>query len=130
MAAVGWYSYNKRIGVDVDDFFSASKSLGFVIIALTIFADSYSGNSFLGYAAKTYRSGAWFLVYPQFMVAGVIGSLIIAPPLINLGKNGTIHLQSIISNIDSTPRWRYLQSAFPCVAHSFNSLNSSSQWDI
>ncbi|WP_266081947.1 sodium:solute symporter family protein [Haladaptatus caseinilyticus] len=86
MAVVGWYSYSKRIGVDVDDFFSASKSLGFVIIALTIFADSYSGNSFLGYAAKTYRSGAWFLVYPQFMVAGVIGSLIIAPPLINLGK--------------------------------------------
>jgi Na+/proline symporter len=86
MTLIGWYSYNKRVGVDIDDFFSASKSLGFVIIALTIFADSYSGNSFLGYAAKTYRSGAWFLVYPQFMVAGVIGSLIIAPPLINLGK--------------------------------------------
>lgn len=86
MALVGWYSYNKRVGVNVDDFFSASKSLGFIIIALTIFADSYSGNSFLGYTAKTYRSGAWFLVYPQFMVAGIIGSLIIAPPLINLGK--------------------------------------------
>ncbi|MDL5360834.1 sodium:solute symporter [Halalkalicoccus sp. NIPERK01] len=85
MIYIGWYSYNKRVGVDADDFFSASKSLGFVIIALTIFADSYSGNSFLGYAAETYRSGAWFLVYPQFMVAAVIGSLIVAPPLINLG---------------------------------------------
>ncbi|ADJ13977.1 sodium:pantothenate symporter [Halalkalicoccus jeotgali B3] len=85
MIFIGWYSYNRRVGVDVDDFFSASKSLGFLIIGLTIFADSYSGNSFLGYAAETYRSGAWFLVYPQFMVAAVIGSLIVAPPLINLG---------------------------------------------
>ncbi|MFC7156989.1 sodium:solute symporter [Halomarina halobia] len=86
MVGIGWYSYRKSVGADLDDFFSASKSLGFVVIALSIFADSYSGNSFLGYAAATYRSGAWFLVYPQFMVAGVIGALIIAPPLINLGQ--------------------------------------------
>lgn len=86
MLGIGWYSYKKNVGTDLDDFFSASKSLGFVIIALSIFADSYSGNSFLGYSAATYRSGAWFLVYPQFMVAGVIGALVIAPPLINLGQ--------------------------------------------
>lgn len=86
MIGIGWYSSKKNVGADVDDFFSASKSLGFVIIALSVFADSYSGNSFLGYTASTYRSGAWFLVYPQFMVAGLIGALIIAPPLINLGK--------------------------------------------
>lgn len=86
MIGIGWYSSKKNIGADADDFFSASKSLGFIIIALSVFADSYSGNSFLGYAAETYRSGAWFLVYPQFMVAGIIGALIIAPPLINLGK--------------------------------------------
>lgn len=64
MIFIGWYSYHKRVGVDVGDFFSASKSLGFLIIGLTIFADSYSGDSFLGYAAETYRSGAWFLVIP------------------------------------------------------------------
>jgi Na+/proline symporter len=86
MIGIGWYSSKKNVGTDADDFFSASKSLGFVIIALSVFADSYSGNSFLGYSAETYRSGAWFLVYPQFMVAGIIGALIIAPPLINLGK--------------------------------------------
>ena len=86
MIGIGWYSSKKNVGADTDDFFSASKSLGFVIIALSVFADSYSGNSFLGYSAATYRSGAWFLVYPQFMVAGIIGALIIAPPLINLGK--------------------------------------------
>lgn len=86
MIGIGWYSYRKNIGTDADEFFSASKSLGFIIIALSVFADSYSGNSFLGYSAETYRSGAWFLVYPQFMVAGIIGALIIAPPLINLAK--------------------------------------------
>lgn len=86
MIGIGWYASKKNIGADADDFFSASKSLGFIIIALSVFADSYSGNSFLGYSAATYRSGAWFLVYPQFMLAGLIGALIIAPPLINLGK--------------------------------------------
>ena len=86
MIGIGWYSSKKNVGADADDFFSASKSLGFVVIALSVFADSYSGNSFLGYSAATYRSGAWFLVYPQFMVAGIIGALILAPPLINLGK--------------------------------------------
>ncbi|HET7323399.1 MAG TPA: sodium:solute symporter family protein, partial [Halococcus sp.] len=86
LIGIGWYSSKKNVGANADDFFSASKSLGFVIIALSVFADSYSGNSFLGYSAETYRSGAWFLVYPQFMVAGLIGALIIAPPLINLGK--------------------------------------------
>lgn len=86
MLGIGWYSYKKRLGDDLDDFFSASKSLGFVVISLSIFADSYSGNSFLGYSAATYRSGAWFLAYPQFMIAGVIGALIIAPPLVNLGQ--------------------------------------------
>ncbi|EMA36783.1 sodium:solute symporter family protein [Halococcus hamelinensis] len=83
---IGWYSSKQNVGADADDFFSAGKSLGFVVIALSVFADSYSGNSFLGYSAETYRSGAWFLVYPQFMIAGIIGALIIAPPLINLGK--------------------------------------------
>lgn len=86
MMGIGWYASKKNIGADVDDFFAAGKSLGFIIIALSVFADSYSGNSFLGYSAATYRSGAWFLVYPQFMLAGLIGALIIAPPLINLGK--------------------------------------------
>jgi Na+/proline symporter len=86
LIGIGWYSSKKNVGTDADDFFSASKSLGFIIIALSVFADSYSGNSFLGYSAATYRNGAWFLVYPQFMIAGLIGALIIAPPLINLGK--------------------------------------------
>jgi Na+/proline symporter len=86
LIGIGWYSSKKNIGTNTEDFFSASKSLGFIIIALSVFADSFSGNSFLGYSAETYRSGAWFLVYPQFMVAGLIGALIIAPPLINLGK--------------------------------------------
>ncbi|MCO8255632.1 sodium:solute symporter family protein [Haladaptatus sp. AB618] len=86
MLGIGWYSYRKSVGADLDDFFSASKSLGFIVISLSIFADSYSGNSFLGYSAATYRSGAWFLAYPQFMIAGIIGALIIAPPLVNLGQ--------------------------------------------
>src|SRR5699024_3199030 len=86
MIGIGWYSSKKNVGTDMDDFFSASKSLGFILIALSVFAHSHRGYSFLGYAASTYRSGAWFLVYPQFMIAGLMGALIIAPPLINLGK--------------------------------------------
>jgi len=86
MVYLGWYSYKKRIGVTIKDFFVASKTLGFIILGLALFADAYSGNSFLGYAAKSYRAGAWFLVYPQFMIAALIGALLVAPALINLGR--------------------------------------------
>ena len=86
MVYLGWYSYKKRIGVTIKDFFVASKTLGFIILGLALFADAFSGNSFLGYAAKSYRAGAWFLVYPQFMLAALIGALLVAPALINLGK--------------------------------------------
>ncbi|AER67542.1 Na+/solute symporter [Thermovirga lienii DSM 17291] len=103
MVFAGWYSYKKRVGTTIDDFFAAGKSLGFMVLALALFADAYSGNSFLGYAAKTYRSGAWFLVYPQFMVAALIGALIVAPPIINLGK-----------------KWGYV-SPFDYIEHRFNS---------
>jgi|GEM_PF-866236 sodium/pantothenate symporter len=100
---IGWYSYKRRLGVNIADFFTASKTLGFLVLGLALFADAYSGNSFLGYAAKTYRAGAWFLVYPQFMIAALIGALIILPPLINLGK-----------------KWGYL-SPIDYMEHRFNS---------
>jgi len=100
---LGWYSYKKRLGVSIKDFFVANKALGFVVLGLALFANAYSGNSFLGYAANSYRSGAWFIVYPQFMIAGLIGGLIIAPPLINLGK-----------------KWKYV-SPFDYIEHRFNS---------
>ncbi len=103
MVWIGWISYKKRLGVTISDFFAASKTLGYLVLALALFADAYSGNSFVGYAANTYRAGAWFLVYPQFMVAGLIGALIIAPPLINLGK-----------------RWGYV-SPFDYIEHRFDS---------
>lgn len=103
MVYIGWISYKKRLGLTISDFFAASKTLGYFVLALALFADAYSGNSFVGYAASTYRSGAWFLVYPQFMVAGLIGALIIAPPLINLGK-----------------KWGYV-SPFDYIEHRFGS---------
>lgn len=103
MVYIGWFSYKRRLGVTISDFFAASKTLGFLVLALALFADAYSGNSFIGYAAKTYRAGAWFLVYPQFMVASLIGALIIAPPLINLGK-----------------KWGYV-SPFDYIEHRFDS---------
>lgn len=103
MVYLGWYSYKKRIGVTIKDFFVASKTLGFIILGLALFADAYSGNSFLGYAAKSYRAGAWFLVYPQFMIAALIGALLVAPALINLGK-----------------KWGYI-SPIDFLEHRFNS---------
>ena len=103
MIYIGWYSYKKRMGINIKDFFAASKTLGFLVLAFSLFADAYSGNSFLGYAAKSYRAGAWFLVYPQFMVAALIGALIMVPPLINLGK-----------------KWGYI-SPFDYIEHRFNS---------
>ena len=86
MMLLGYYAYRKRVGFTLQDFFLASKLLGFLILGLSLFAVQYSGNSFIGYAAKSYRAGAFFLAYPAFMIALLIGILLLAPPLINLGS--------------------------------------------
>ncbi len=75
---IGYYSYRKRIGTSVYDFFLASRVLGYVVLGLSLYAAQYSGNSFIGYAARSYRSGFVFLMYPTFMITILPFTIILA----------------------------------------------------
>lgn len=79
---IGYYSYRKRIGLTVKDFFTASKLLGFLVLGIGLFATIASGNTFVGYAAKAYRVGLYFLVAPAFYVSIIVGLLILGAKII------------------------------------------------
>ncbi|OYT51561.1 MAG: sodium:pantothenate symporter [Desulfurococcales archaeon ex4484_204] len=79
---IGYYSYRRRIGVTVKDFFMASKLLGYVVLGIGLFATIASGNTFVGYSAKAYRAGLYFLVAPAFYVSILVGLMILGAKLI------------------------------------------------
>lgn len=89
---IGYYSFKKRVGATVYDFFLASRLLGYFVLGLSLYAAQYSGNSFIGYAARGYRSGFVFLVYPAFMITILPVLLLIASRLIpiSVGKKLTL----------------------------------------
>jgi sodium/pantothenate symporter len=84
---IGYYSYRKRLGVSVKDFFTASKTLGYVVLGIGLFATIASGNTFLGYAGQAYRAGGYpFLVVPAFYVSILIGFLLLGSKMIPLSN--------------------------------------------
>lgn len=83
---IGYYSYKKRIGLTVKDFFTASKLLGFLVLGIGLFATIASGNTFVGYSAKAYRAGLNFLVAPAFYVSILVGLLILGAKLIPIAN--------------------------------------------
>jgi len=84
---IGYYSYKKRVGATVYDFFLASRLLGYVVLGLSLYAAQYSGNSFIGYAARAYRSGFVFLMYPTFMISILPVTVLIASRLIPISTS-------------------------------------------
>ncbi len=81
---VGYWSYKKRVGATVKDFFLSSKLLGYLVMGIGLFATIASGNTFVGYSAKAYRAGVLFMVVPAFYVSILVGMLIVASRLIPL----------------------------------------------
>jgi len=81
MLYVGWYSYKKRQAESMEDYFLASRTLGTLVVALSLFATQYSGNSMIGYTARAYRIGFQQLVFPVFMVMIPVGYMLFIPRL-------------------------------------------------
>lgn len=79
------------------DFYLSGRRMGLVVLVFTLYATQYSGNTLVGFAAKAYRSGFFFLVSVPFMM-GVVGMyLIYAPRLRALSeKRGYITLSDFI----------------------------------
>ena len=84
---IGYYSWRRRLGVSIRDFFIASKTLGYVALGIGLFATIASGNTFLGYAGQAYRVGGYpFLVVPAFYVSILIGFLLLGSKAITLSN--------------------------------------------
>ncbi|GJL78628.1 MAG: sodium:proline symporter [Nitrospinaceae bacterium] len=86
LLAIGGLAYTKRKDESLGDFFLAGRSMGFVVLILTLYATQYSGNTFFGFSGAAYREGLGFLFSIHFMTAIVVAYLLFAPKLYRLSQ--------------------------------------------
>lgn len=77
---------NQQNAGSMEGYFLGNRGVGTIVLAFSLLATQYSGNSMIGYTAKVYRSGFGQLVYPVFMVAIVVGYMLFIPRLYVLAK--------------------------------------------
>ncbi len=65
----------------LSEFYLAGRSIGFMVLLLTLFATQYSGNSLSGFPGKTYRAGLSYFMSVTFMVGIIAGFLPFVPRL-------------------------------------------------
>ena len=63
------------------DHFLAARSLGPIVLLLTLYATAYSGNSLLGYPGEAYRRGFSWVMSTGFMSAIIVLLHVLVPPL-------------------------------------------------
>jgi solute:Na+ symporter, SSS family len=86
MIGVGYYARSKRQGNSMADFYLAGRSLGLLVLFLTLYATQYSGNTLFGYTGKTYRIGFEWTVSILFMFSIIVGYILFAPRLVQLAR--------------------------------------------
>jgi SSS family solute:Na+ symporter len=86
MIGVGYYARTKRQADSMADFYLAGRSLGLLVLFLTLYATQYSGNTLFGYTGKTYRIGFEWTVSILFMFSIIIGYMLFAPRLVVLAR--------------------------------------------
>ncbi len=86
MLALGWAGRRSRKEESLRDFYLAGSTFGFVVLFLTLFATQYSGNTLLGFAGRSYRQGATYIVSVMFMTAVITVFTIYAPRLVRLAR--------------------------------------------
>ncbi|MEL6924097.1 MAG: sodium:solute symporter family protein, partial [Bacteroidota bacterium] len=70
----------------LSDFYLGGRSMGLLVLFLTLYATQYSGNTLIGFAGRAYRSGYQALYSVSFMVAVIGCYLIYAPKLFQLSR--------------------------------------------
>lgn len=78
---IAWLGKRRAEEQSIHDFYLAGGKLGFVVLVCTLFATQYSGNTFMAFPGKAYRSGYWYLVSVPFMMAIIAGYMLFAIPL-------------------------------------------------
>ena len=76
--------------ISLGDFFLGGRTLGFIVLLMTLYATQYSGNTLIGFPASAYRNGFNFLASVTFMM-GVIGVyLLYAPKLYKISREAEL----------------------------------------
>lgn len=81
LIGIGAAAYKSRQEESLGDFYLGGRSMGLVVLFLTLYATQYSGNTLFGFSGAAYRQGFGFLVCVPFMTAIVLAYLLIAPKL-------------------------------------------------
>lgn len=86
LIGIGFLGRRASKGKTLADFFVQSRGMGLLVLFFTLYATQYSGNTVVGFAAKGYREGLYF-VYSVILMMCVIGAyLIFAPKLQSLSQ--------------------------------------------
>ena len=92
MIGVGWIARTRRRSNSMADFYLAGRSMGLLVLFLTLYATQYSGNTLFGYTGKTYRIGFEWTASVLFMFSIIVGYMLFAPRLVALArKEGIYH---------------------------------------
>lgn len=86
MIVLGVVAKRARRENSLSDFYLAGRSLGALVLLLTLYATQYSGNTIVGYPGEAYRLGYAWIMSVSFMMAIVVVYLLFAPQLQRLAR--------------------------------------------
>lgn len=81
LIGVGYIARRARRDNTLTDFYLGGRGIGFVVLFLTLFATTYSGNTFFAFTGSIYRQGFVFIYSLHFMLAIVVVYQFFAPAL-------------------------------------------------
>lgn len=87
MVALGVMARSKRTSESLSEFYLAGRSLGPLVLLLTLYATQYSGNTVVGYPAEASRLGYAWIMSVSFMMAIIVVYLLYAPRLQRLARS-------------------------------------------
>jgi SSS family solute:Na+ symporter len=86
LVVTGFVARGRRQSESLGEFYLAGRSLGPLVLLLTLYATQYSGNALIGYPGEAYRSGFAWVMSVGFMTAVIVVYLVFAPQLYRLSR--------------------------------------------
>jgi SSS family solute:Na+ symporter len=86
MIVVGVLARVQQKSESLSEFYLAGRSLGPLVLLLTLYATQYSGNTVVGYPAEASRLGYAWIMSVSFMMAIIVVYLLYAPRLYKLAR--------------------------------------------
>ena len=95
----------------LSEFYLANRSLGPLVLLLTLYATQYSGNSLLGLPGEAHRVGYFWVLSMGFMMSVVVVYLLFAPQLYHSSrKHGFVTPSDWINHRFGSPTLSFLAS--------------------